>query len=695
VGPEGLWIGVLGPLEVRLDASPAGPGGARRRGLLAILASQPNAVHSVASLIDGLWGEEPPASAVNVVQTYVSAWRKALGGDEAPLSRVGAGYRLTLAPEQCDLLMFRELVGRARSADGTAAVTHWRAALDLWRGPALADLTGEPFHELLTAPWEAERAAAIEQWAELALANGAPPDDVLADLVDAQVREPLRESTTALVMQAHARAGRPAAALAAYDAVRRRLDEELGTIPGPALRSVHERILRGDPELLPQGGAARRPPGPEREVRSPRRSAPADRFFGRSQELDDSAGLLGAGGLVTLTGPGGSGKTRLAHEVLSRHLETGAPGWFVELAPVQEPALAPSAVASALGLGVAAGTDPADMLIDRLADSHGLLVLDNAEHLIGVADFVRRLHRGCRDLRLLVTSRQALLIEGEQQYAVPVLPVPGSTDLEDVAGQASVELLVDRVRARDPDFAVTRDNVEDVARIVRHLDGLPLAIEIVAPWVQLYGTAALVERLAQGHLDLRGRRRDTAPRHRSLRDTIAWSHALVSERERILFRRLALFPGTFGFAAAAAVAGEDPLSVEEGLLDLVDRNLVQAVAPVSGQARFRMLVVVREFALEQLADAPEQGRPHPHGGLVRRVGRPARGPQRRAGVSGLARARGRRGRQPPRRPRSRCDAANGGRAAPARRGRDGVVVRGWPRAGGGGPAGRSAGGGRA
>ncbi len=610
MGPDELWVGMLGPFEVRVDAELAGPGGARRRGLLALLAAEPNVVHPVASIIDRLWGEESPDSAVNVVQTYVSAWRKVLGGRDGPLERVGAGYRLTLAADECDVLAFRALADRARTADDRrAAADHWRAALDLWRGPPLADLVGEAFHDALATPLEAERARVIEQWAEAALAVGDDPDDVLARLQEAQARDPLRESTTVLVMRAQALAGRQAAALDAYDALRRRLDEELATIPGPALQDMHQRILRNDPELRPRADVTVHPT--VALASTSRDSAPADRFFGRVQELEDVATLLDQGRLVTLAGPGGSGKTRLALELLDRHLATAEPGWFVELAPVRDPALAPSAVASALGLGVAAGTDPADVLIERLSEVRGLLVLDNVEHLAGVASFVRRMHRGCRDLRLLLTSRQALQLEGEQQYAVPVLPVPGSGQLDDVVSQASVQLLVDRVRAHDATFQVTEANAGDVALIVQHLDGLPLAIEIVAPWVRLHGPAAMVERLAHGRLDLQGRRSDSEPRHRSLRETIGWSHEMLGDREQVVFRRLAVFPATFGLAAAAAVvSADDPQAAEELLLNLVDSNLVQAVAPVSGQPRFRILVVVREFALERLADDPDQDEVH-------------------------------------------------------------------------------------
>ena len=677
---DGLWMGLLGPFEVRLEGVLVGPGGARRRGLLAVLAAEPNVVQPVASVIDRLWGEAPPASAVNVVQTYVSAWRKVLGGADGPLATVGGGYRLALSTEHSDLLTFRSLATRARTVQGRDAADCWRAALDLWRGPALADLDGEAFHAELAAPLEAERARAVEQWAEAALAVGHDPDDVLALLLEAQARDPLRESTTVMVLKAHALAGRQASALAAYDVARQRLAEELGTIPGPALRDMHQRILQGDPDLLPDPETARR--ATSVLASTSRDSAPADRFFGRAEELVDVAALLAAGRLVTLTGPGGSGKTRLAHEVLDRHLEPGGLGWFVELAPVRDSVLAASAVASTLGLGVAAGTDPADMLTSRLADVRGLLVLDNAEHLPGLASFVRRLHRTCRDLRILVTSRQPLQVEGEQQYGVPVLPVPASGDLADVVSQSSVELLTDRVRALDPAFQVTEDNAVDVMRIVRHLDGLPLAIEIVAPWVRLQvllpwssgSDRAASTCVADAATLLPG----TGPCARPSPGATRWSvtpnawfsppgglpgHLRRGGGRGRLRGRVHL--GRGGAARPGRPqprAGGDPGVGSGSVPDARRRPRVRARAARRGPG-------------------PRRGA-RPHAGVVLGLGDSAGRAQRGTGVAGLARSGRGRGRQHPGgrrallRPRPRL------RAAPAGRQRHDPVVRGRSRAGG-------------
>ena len=251
MGVGRLHVGVLGPFEVRIGGTVAGPAGAKRRGLLAVLALDANSVVPVSRLIDQLWGEEPPASAVNIVQTYVSAWRKALGSD--PLVTVGTGYRLELGAAQSDLLSYRELVSQARVAEAEArhaeAARLLRDALRLWRGPALVDLSGEAFHDRLAGRLEIERLAATESWARAVLLSGGDPSEVAAELTAVQAREPLRETTTELLMWVHTAAGQQASALDAFSVTQRLLRTELGADPGPALAAMHERVLRADPTL--------------------------------------------------------------------------------------------------------------------------------------------------------------------------------------------------------------------------------------------------------------------------------------------------------------------------------------------------------------------------------------------------------------------------------------------------------------
>jgi predicted ATPase/DNA-binding SARP family transcriptional activator len=612
MGVGRLHVGVLGPFEVRIGGGPAGPAGAKRRGLLAMLALDANSVVPVNRLIDQLWGEEPPASAVNIVQTYVSAWRKVLGRD--PLVTVGAGYRLELNAAQSDLLSYRELVGQARVAEAQArhaeAAQLLGDALRLWRGPALVDLSGEAFHDRLVGSLEAGRLEATEAWARTVLHSGGDSGEVAAALVKVQAREPLRETTTELLMWARSAAGQQAEALEAFLATRRLLRDELGADPGPALAAMHERVLRADPTLMTRTSVLASPATPDRTLAG----TGLDSFVGRDRDMRQVTALLASHRLVTLTGPGGAGKSRLAAEVLQQQSQGGRPGWFVEMALLRESAQAPATIAAAIGLQVSAGTDPMRTLSEYLADSSALLVLDNLEHLADIHLVVDGLRRSTRDLQILLTSREPLRLSGEQQYPVPLLAVPPAdhlTSAPHLERVDSVRLLVDRVRTHLPGFAVTVENADAVAAITRRLDGLPLAVEIVAPWLRLLTPADLASRLSEP-LDMPGRRADAPARHRTLRDTIAWSYDMLPAQEQALLCRLAVFAGGFTVTAVEGVCGVAPTvtgeTVAESLFNLVDRNLVQVGAPSLGESRFRLLQTVRDFAVDRAGQVlgPEQ-----------------------------------------------------------------------------------------
>jgi predicted ATPase/DNA-binding SARP family transcriptional activator len=605
-----LHVGVLGPFEVRIGGLTAGPAGAKRRGLLAVLALDANSVVPVNRLIDHLWGDEPPASAVNIVQTYVSAWRKALGRD--PLVTVGAGYRLQLSTAQSDLLSHRDLVSQARDAEAEArhavAARLLGDALRLWRGPALVDLSGEAFHDRLAGSLEVERLTATESWAKAVLRSGGDAREVAAELTAVQAREPLRETTTELLMWARTAASQPAEALEAFSVTQRLLRTELGADPGPALAAMHERVLRSDPTLQPRVVAGT--VTPDRPVAS----TSLDSFVGRDRDMRQVTVLLASERLVTLTGPGGAGKSRLAAEVLQQQSRAGRPGWFVEMALLRESSQVPGTIAAAVGLQPSAGTDAMRALSEYLADSSALLVLDNLEHLADVGRVVDDLRRRARDVQILLTSREPLRLAGEQQYPVPLLAVPPAEHLASVSDLEqvdSVRLLVDRVRTHLPGFAVTPENADAVAAITRRLDGLPLAVEIVAPWLRLLTPVDLASRLGEP-LDMTSRRADAPARHRTLRDTIAWSYDMLPAQEQALLCRLAVFAGGFTVSAAEGVCDVAPTvageTVAESLFNLVDRNLVQAVAPSLDQSRFRLLQTVRDFAVDRGREVlgPEQ-----------------------------------------------------------------------------------------
>jgi predicted ATPase/DNA-binding SARP family transcriptional activator len=603
-----LYVGLLGPFEVRLDGKPAGPAGARRRGLLALLAMEANAVVSVGTLVDQIWGEHPPVSAVNVIQTYVSAWRKALGrgSDGGPLTTVGAGYRLHLEADQCDKLMFHEMVAQGRQADIEGRVVesavHFMEALDLWRGPALIDLSREPFHRLLARPLDAERLLVTEACAAATLRSGGDPAQVAETVSRVRSREPLRETLTELLMWALTACGRQGAALDAYNTTRRLLRSELGADPGPSLAAMHQRVLQGDPALQ-----VTQRPVPLHKTSDTSTAATTlttvDSFVGRDRDLQAVADLLESNRLVTLTGPGGCGKTRLAAEVLARYTGAGSAGWFVELAPLRDEALAPTTIAAALDLQFSAGTDALRSLGAHLLETSGLLVLDNLEHLGDIHRIVQHLQRSTRNLRLLVTSREPLRLAGEQQYLVPLLTVPSLEDADDLRRLTvndSVRLLTERARAQDASFAIDSENATDVVHLVRRLEGLPLALEIVAAWLRVLTPADLTARLMTASLDVPLRRAATPARHRTLRDTIAWSYDLLAPEEQKLLCCLSVFPGSFSAEAAEQVCADTDLStpgqISEQLFNLVDRSLIRSSPPVGKQARFTLLQTVRDFA---------------------------------------------------------------------------------------------------
>ena len=609
ISPDGsrLHVVLLGAFDVQVDGRSVGPAGPRRRGLLALLALEAGHVVPVETLVDRLWGDDSPASATNVVQTYVSTWRSVLGGRQGPLRTVGAGYRLDLDEDQADLIRFRALVRSSRRARPEAAEQALDEAVSLWRGPALADLAGEPFHARVAEGLEDERARAVEAWAEAALGVGRAPAFVLDRLRALRDSHPLRESTAALTMWAQVASGSPSEALQTYEEVRRALREQLGVDPSSVLREMHGRVLRSDPTL--DAARAEEPlPAPPTSV------GWADPLYGRDEDVVQVIGLLDERGLVTLTGPGGAGKTRLAVEVLNRSTAIGGAGWFVDLAPVRDEVLIASTVASAVGAQASAGTDPAAALIARMASAEGLLVLDNLEHLATVADLVAHLRATCPRVRLLVTSRQGLGIAGERQHPVPLLAVPDEGAARDGGARAlemidGVRLLVDRATAADPTFRVTDDNAAAVATIVRRLDGLPLAIEIAAPWLRLLTPEALVERVSAAGLDLAAARNDLPERQRTLRSTIDWSYDLLTAAEQAVFRRLGVFVGSFSLVAAEEVCASDDVeraAVAEHLLSLVDRHLVRPVTTLDGRRRFRLLETVREFAAERLDAGPER-----------------------------------------------------------------------------------------
>jgi predicted ATPase/DNA-binding SARP family transcriptional activator len=604
-----LRVRLLGPLDVTVGDSGIGPEGSFRRSLFALLALHANEVVGMDELVDGLWGDSPPRSATGVVQTYVSTWRRSLDDAEAAggkhIATSGTGYRLRLDEDESDLLLFQRLADEGRRLAAAGSQDDGRTALEralaLRRGPVLAGLSERPFHASAVEPIQDRLDQAGEDWAEIVLRTGT--DDDLPAVVSALQRlrkaHPWRERSTELLMWALFCQARQRDALEVYEQTRRRLADELGVDPGSALREMHNRVLRQESRLFSRTSGRR-----------VRRAARLDSFVGREGEVDDVCDLLGTSRLVTLTGPGGSGKTRLAEEVAEEmEVRSRTSTAVVELVALDDAALVPGAIATRLGLQPAE-TLPALVarLLTRLVDRPLLLVLDNLEQIPDIGTLVSGLLRGTTALRVLATSREPLRVAGEQQFAVQPLPVPAADecDPQRLAAIPSIVLLVDRARAVDPRTAVTEIDAAALRDVVRAVDGLPLALEIAAPWLASLTPAGLLAELRH-LLDLPGRRTDVAKRHRTMRAMTACSFDRLSIEAQRLLARLSVLRGSGDLGVVRALGGSDlGAPTVDVLMDLLDHHLVQPAEPVEGAPRFRLLETVRQFAAERLAASGEQ-----------------------------------------------------------------------------------------
>ncbi|OIJ90356.1 hypothetical protein BIV25_32065 [Streptomyces sp. MUSC 14] len=589
-----IFCRVLGPIEVEIDGVVAELGGPVPRRLLAALAAGVGAPVSLSTLAEEVWDAELTAGVTNAIRVTVHRLRSALGPQErGRLESTPQGYRLALPTEATDGGLFEQGVergtGELAAADPSGAVRTLESALALWRGRPWAEL-GESLHVSGRRARIVElRDVAVEELQAARLARGDTARAVAA-LSQSVIEAPYRERRWELLALGLYRSGRQAHALAELRRVRGLLCEELGTEPGPALRQLEQRMLVHDPSLLilptPASAPTRsdEPPSADPESPPPAIPRPLTRLIGRTRELAQLGMELAASRLVTITGPAGVGKTRLAVE----HAADRADARLVRLADIRSPEVITPAIAAAAGMTHTAG-DPLAAIARVLADRQELLVLDNCEHLTdALAGVVLSLLARCPKLRILATSRGALGLDGEYVLTLAPLPVHGQ-------GGTAVELLFDRVRAHRTGWTPTARDIDAAATICTVLDGLPLAIELAAARARSFGLVDMAALVHEGFDALGNPARGTVSPHDSLATAIAWSVDQLPDGERALLLRLWPFDGGFSWQAAAAVrpAGADG-AVFAGLAALVDRSVLTADVS-SGQVRYRLLETVRRY----------------------------------------------------------------------------------------------------
>lgn len=608
---EALEFRVLGPLEVACGDGLVELGGPKQRAVLATLLLRPNKAVSTTRIAEALWGDDPPGSAVGVLRTYVSRFRRLLGAHPGVrLVRQAPGYALEVDPDWVDAWCFEQLVAQGRQALASghpaAAVTALDRALGLWRGEVLADLTEN--RELFRADemrlGQLRLAAAEDRMeAELALGHHA---EMVGELEALTAQHPFHERFWCQLMIALYRSGRQTGALAAFQTARSALIDNTGLDPSPELRALERQVLDHAPEIRwspPLGQERPRPAGPQRvgAVREggwpfpPHGALPVHltRFFGREAEVTELADLVQQARLVNLVGAPGCGKTRLATEVGRRLTSGPVPGArFVDLAAVPDSAGIAAAVGLALGIREQPGRAMEETLTDALGAAEPLVVLvDNCEHVAGgVADLAQRLMVECPSLRVIATSRIRLGVAGEQVWNVPPL-----------GPAAAAALFVDRARSVSNAFRVNGTQADAVDEICERLDHLPLPIELAAALTRVLSLSQIAEWATRSTRLFAVGDRGTSPRHETMAEAIDWSYRLLPGGAQPLFEELSVFAGGFDLEAARAVSVSNPdEDVVRRLATLVDHSLLTAGPDPGGEMRYRMLEPVRQHAEARL-----------------------------------------------------------------------------------------------
>ncbi|MGW5385586.1 BTAD domain-containing putative transcriptional regulator [Nocardia sp. NPDC003963] len=609
-----MQIGLLGPLDIRADdgGSIEVPG-ARLRTLLIALALAPGRAVPKTTLVDWIWGEQPPADAANALQALVSRLRRLLPAGS--LDGQAGGYRLIAEPGAVDAVRFEQLLDRARGGADPDRTRLLREALGLWRGALMhgVDMPDSEAVDAVITRFENLRLAAAEDLyeAEIRLGRGAEQVGELTDLV---ARYPVRERLVAALMRALAAAGRGSEALVVYQDARAALADTLGVDPAPELSALHVALLRGEV-------------GAREQDRRTNLRTELTGYIGKYADIAVVRELLSGHRLITLTGPGGSGKTRLALETARTMLDDLPDGaWLVELASVgadddvAQPAVAALGLRDAL-LGSAPNAEPIERLVAAVRDRETLLILDNCEHVIdAVAVFAHRVLGECPRLRILATSREPLGITGEALWRVEPLALPAANaDPGEIESSPAVQLLRDRAGAVRADLAADPRALATMARICRALDGIPLAIELAAARLRTISLDQLADRLDDRFRLLTGGSRTAIPQHRTLRAVVDWSWELLSDAERMVLGRLAVFSGGASLAAAERVCARpaqgsvDQLDATTSVveqwevLELLSALTEKSLLVTAGQTepRYRMLETVRQYARDRLTESGE------------------------------------------------------------------------------------------
>ncbi len=590
---------VLGPLRMFVDGTEIPLGGRQQQKLLALLCASPNSALHPDYLVDEIWGDEPPRSAHHLVQVYVSRLRKLLGSDDEQPSIVlePGGYELRVAECELDSLQLMSVasVHRVQGADRTSEV--WQAltnAAELWRGPPYGDLADESDSLRTSAASLTEIYLRVtEERIEAGLELGYHLD-VVGELEALTAEHPYRERFWQQLMMALYRSGRQAEALRSFQSLRTILGDDLGIEPSPASANLERAVLLQDASLLWE------PPLPVSNL-----PVSLTSFVGRGTEVAEVSKLIDTARIVTLTGPGGVGKTRLAIEAARAIRGRFRDGlWWIDLSLIPTGEQVGLEIARAMGIAAQGGKTLSESVAQSLIHRTALLIIDNCEHVAdAVAAFAADALRVAEKVRILATSRTPLHAPGEMLWIVPSLSVPevGHADSPSTPYSEATELFVQRGIQVAPWFQLDPDNGADIVAICVQLDGLPLAIEMAAAHLRIMTPAEIAEALRNRFEMLVGRDRETTPRHETLQAAIDWSYELLPPETRVAFDNLAVFPASFGLEAAAEIAFAhlDEGLARETMTELVESSMVATLGHEGG-SRFRLLETLREYGLTNL-----------------------------------------------------------------------------------------------